>query len=80
MIQDIQADEAQRDWTGQRAAHVQELIHTISGVETDLAEILVDIAELEEEGLDELSAEEQAEYTQLNEQERRLRFVLKPTV
>ena len=56
--QDIRAEEAKKDWRGERATMIQELIATVNLAERKLADMRERLAELEEYGDELLDGEE----------------------
>lgn len=65
---DIQADEARKDWTGPEADHVNRLMDAVATDRRDFARIEAELSELTE--LDDLSEGEKEEENDLNRQKR----------
>jgi hypothetical protein len=72
-IQDIRADEAQRDWGGARAREVQRLSDSVLEAEQQLATLTEQLDDLD--GLEDLTVEEQLQQVRLFAQRELTRYV-----
>jgi hypothetical protein len=57
-IQEIQPDEAKRDWGGERANKIQQLQHAIATCQRDIDNAQVDVDDLNEIDADDMTKED----------------------
>jgi hypothetical protein len=74
VIQDIRADEAQRDWGDARAAEIRRLRNSVAETEQHLAALIEHLKDLED--LEDITVEEQLQQADLIRQCERTRYVL----
>lgn len=70
-IQDIQAEEAKKDWKGQKAADIQRRIDTVARDRLELDNLKAQLAEFVDD--DDLSEGEREEERELGRRSRRVR-------
>ncbi|UQC76138.1 uncharacterized protein CLUP02_17649 [Colletotrichum lupini] len=74
---DIRVEEAMKDWRGRHADRIQQLSNAVSTTEADIENINLDLAEIDELEMTELTDEEQRESIRLHNEQRRTNAVLK---
>ncbi|KAK1447563.1 hypothetical protein CMEL01_09402 [Colletotrichum melonis] len=74
---DIRVEEAMKDWRGRHADRIQQLSNAVSTTQADIENINLDLAEIDELEMTELTDEEQRESIRLHNEQRRTNAVLK---
>lgn len=71
-FQDIDPEEAIRDWPGRRARHIEQFLEHIETTAKEMAELQ---AEIEDFGASDLSEQERQEFAECLEEQRQARYV-----